>query len=60
VRYLCRALGQDARQRQFVCRAFPCSARQNIFFRKLNFALIFISPLKKYYFVLNISILYVY
>jgi hypothetical protein len=73
VRYLCRALGQGARQRHILCRAFYYGAQQTytfvavrflvahdkVFFKKLNFALLFISPLQQHYFVLNISILYV-
>jgi hypothetical protein len=71
VRYLCRALGQGAWQRHILCCAFSYGARQTytlvavrflvghgkVFFKKLNFAHLFISPLQQHYFVLNISIL---
>jgi hypothetical protein len=59
VRYLCRALGQGARQRHILCFAFSYGARQTytfavrflvvhgkVFFLKWNFAFLFISPLK--------------
>jgi hypothetical protein len=63
VRYLCRALGKGARQRHILCCAFSYGARQTytfavrflvahgkVFFKKWNFALLFISPLQKHYF----------
>jgi hypothetical protein len=71
VRWLCRALGQGARQRRSLCRAPLENARQTymfavrfskahgkVFLKNLIFVLRFISPLQKHYFVLYISILY--
>jgi hypothetical protein len=55
--YVYRAFPSGARQTYTFAVRFP-TAHGKLFFKKMVFVLLFISPLQKYYFVLYISILY--
>jgi hypothetical protein len=53
--YVCRAFFRDARQTYVFVVCFT-KAHGKVFFKKLVFVLLFISPIPKHYFVLYISI----